>query len=149
MRLRPISGLKVIFAILACFAAALTYSPSPGYTAEWRSAAPDAAAGAVTRGAGSSIQANEDLQRDAALIGTHSLRFDLVGQRGPQHSPSPDPRGGGLTGGLADDRRVTGAAAARVRMIDLSYREVATILAHARVGAAASHSTGPPPTLLY
>lgn len=148
LRLRPISGFKVIFAALACFAAALTYSPSPGYTAEWRPAAP-AAVGAVARAGAGITQAYEGSQGDTALVAFQSLRFDLAGHRGPQQLLRQVPRGGGLSGSLETDHCSLGAASARVRMVDLSYREVATILAHARVGSAASHSTGPPPTLLY
>lgn len=148
MRLRSLAGFEVVFAVLAFVAAALTYSPSPGYTAEWRSSAPDLTVGTVTRGDLSSIQAHEERSDAAALVGVDPLRLDLIGQRGHNYLPCPHPRGAAPVGDHACERSIASVAAVRARITELSYSEVATTLARARVGAAAAHSTGPPSTPL-
>jgi len=138
----------VVFAVLAFVASALTFTPPPEAPATGRYAVSDVAVGTVARGVSSSIQHREDHTGVAVLVTVDPLRLDLIGHRGPNSTSSPLIRRGVLTGSFACERSVVGVAAARARVTGLSYSEVATTLARARLGAEAAQSTGPPAIFL-
>jgi hypothetical protein len=140
LRQRPVSGLKLLFAALAFFGAAAAWAvPIPhSATVAAEIAAPGEAGTAILTYAG--------FQTSTAIIGSNPLNLEITGN-GNAPFLRYAMRGGRLPKAPGIEPQSPGAAASRARMIELSYREFATTLAHARAGTVAYRSTAPPPSL--
>jgi hypothetical protein len=139
LRQRRVSGLKLLVAALAFIGAA----------AGWHIPAPYSATGVAQSAEGtgettSAILTYAGFHTSNAHIGSNPLNLTVTGD-GNAPTLRNVMRGGRLPKALGIGRHFDGAAASRARMADLSYLDVATILAYARAGMAAYRSTAPPP----
>jgi hypothetical protein len=139
LRQRPVSNLKFIVAALAIFGAATA----------WALPAPRSATGVmepatvVAGGSAAAILTDAGFHTSNAIIGSNPLNLQITGE-GSAPFLRYAMRGGRIPKALELDRQSLDAAASRARMADLSYLDVATLLAYARAGMAAYRSTAPP-----